>query len=129
MFGSSLVDNGNNNFLQTRSRADFLPYGIDFPGGPSGRFTNGKNVVDLIGDHLHLPPIPPFSSPSTKGTAILRGVDFASGGSGILDNTGSFLVSIIFSSSSFLFHLYHLSPFHAISRSSLLKAQFYKIWI
>ncbi|KAL6315831.1 hypothetical protein AAG906_008217 [Vitis piasezkii] len=91
VFGSSLVDTGNNNFLQTTTRADFLPYGIDFPGGPSGRFTNGKNVVDLIGDHLHLPSIPPFSSPATKGAAILRGVDFASGGSGILDTTGSFL--------------------------------------
>lgn len=93
VFGSSLVDTGNNNFLQTTTRADFLPYGIDFPGGPSGRFTNGKNVVDLIGDHLHLPSIPPFSSPATKGAAIVRGVDFASGGSGILDTTGSFLVS------------------------------------
>ncbi|GMI90559.1 hypothetical protein like AT1G29670 [Hibiscus trionum] len=91
VFGSSLVDNGNNNFLpDSLAKADFLPYGIDFPLGPSGRFTNGKNVVDLLGEMLLLPSllIPPFSDPSTKGRRVVHGVNFASGASGILDETG-----------------------------------------
>ncbi|KAE8709815.1 putative zinc finger protein [Hibiscus syriacus] len=90
IFGSSLVDNGNNNFLQdSLAKADFFPYGIDFPGGPSGRFTNGKNVVDLLAEMLKLPRlIPPFSDPSTKGSRVIHGVNFASGASGILDETG-----------------------------------------
>ncbi|GMI83217.1 hypothetical protein like AT1G29670 [Hibiscus trionum] len=90
VFGSSLVDNGNNNFLQdSLAKADFLPYGIDFPRGPSGRFTNGRNVVDLLGEMLKLPRlIPPFSDPSTKGSRVVHGVNFASGASGILDETG-----------------------------------------
>ncbi|KAL4280382.1 hypothetical protein GQ457_03G029310 [Hibiscus cannabinus] len=90
VFGSSLVDNGNNNFLQdSLAKADFLPYGIDFPHGPSGRFTNGKNVVDLLAQLLNLPfLIPPFSDPSTKGIRVIHGVNFASGASGILDETG-----------------------------------------
>lgn len=90
VFGSSLVDNGNNNFLEnSTAKADYLPYGMDFHVGPSGRFTNGKNVIDLLGDYLGLPSsIPPFSDPSTKGTKIVHGVNYASGGSGILDNTG-----------------------------------------
>lgn len=94
VFGSSLVDNGNNNFLEnSRAKADYFPYGMDFPFGPSGRFTNGKNVIDLLGDYLRLPSsIPPFSDPSTKGMKIVHGVNFASGGSGILDNTGSIAV-------------------------------------
>lgn len=54
IFGDSLVDNGNNNQLQSLARADYLPYGIDFPGGPSGRFSNGKTTVDAIGE-LNLP--------------------------------------------------------------------------
>ena len=48
IFGDSLVDNGNNNQLQSLARADYLPYGIDF-GGPTGRFSNGKTTVDVIG--------------------------------------------------------------------------------
>ncbi|KAL8485424.1 hypothetical protein ACS0TY_027645 [Phlomoides rotata] len=87
VFGSSLVDNGNNNFLTTSlAKADFSPYGVDFPLGPSGRFTNGRNVVDILGQKLKIPNfIPPFN----HGNNIVYGVNFASGGSGILDNTGS----------------------------------------
>jgi phospholipase/lecithinase/hemolysin len=95
VFGSSLVDNGNNNFLQdSMAKADYLPYGIDFPLGPTGRFTNGKNVIDLLGDHLKLPSlIPAFADPSTKGSKIVHGVNYASGASGILDDTGLIAVT------------------------------------
>ena len=49
IFGDSLVDNGNNNYLLTSARADSWPYGIDTPDHrATGRFSNGKNVVDLI---------------------------------------------------------------------------------
>lgn len=95
VFGSSLVDNGNNNFLRnSTARADYQPYGIDFPWGPSGRFSNGRNPVDVLGELLQLPSlIPPFADPRTGGARIVHGVNFASGGSGILDNTGSTTVS------------------------------------
>ncbi|KAF8411842.1 hypothetical protein HHK36_004401 [Tetracentron sinense] len=91
VFGSSVVDNGNNNFLaNSMAKADYLPYGIDFPLGPSGRFTNGKNVIDLLGQLLKLPSsIPVFADPMTRGKKIIHGVNFASGASGILDETGS----------------------------------------
>ncbi|CAL5333579.1 unnamed protein product [Camellia sinensis] len=97
VFGSSLVDNGNNNYLQeSMAKADYLPYGIDFPLGPSGRFTNGKNVIDLLGDQLNLPSyIPPFTNPTTKGSRIIHGVNYASGASGILDDTGSLAGQVI----------------------------------
>nr|GMD76137.1 GDSL esterase/lipase At1g29670-like [Ipomoea batatas] len=97
VFGSSLVDNGNNNnLIDAIAKADYLPYGIDFPGGASGRFTNGKNVIDLLGQHLQLPAyIPPFTHPSTRGPNIVHGVNYASGGSGILDDTGAVLGNVI----------------------------------
>jgi len=42
VFGDSLVDSGNNDFLATTARADAPPYGIDFPTHrPTGRFSNG----------------------------------------------------------------------------------------
>ncbi|XP_030526729.1 GDSL esterase/lipase At4g16230-like [Rhodamnia argentea] len=90
VFGSSLMDNGNNNLLGKTAKANYKPYGIDFPLGLLGRFTNGRNVVDLLGEYLELPSlIPPFADPETKGPKAINGVDFASGGSGILDDTGS----------------------------------------
>lgn len=49
IFGDSLADNGNNNHLLSQAKANFLPYGIDYPDGPTGRFTNGRNYVDFIG--------------------------------------------------------------------------------
>ncbi|XP_024020368.1 GDSL esterase/lipase At1g29670 [Morus notabilis] len=88
VFGSSLVDNGNNNFFENRAQVNYLPYGIDFPNGPTGRFTDGKNLVDLLGELLNLPNlIPPFKDPTTKGRKIVYGVNHASGSSGILDET------------------------------------------
>lgn len=49
IFGDSVADNGNNNFLVTTSKANYFPYGIDFPAGNTGRFTNGQTIVDIIG--------------------------------------------------------------------------------
>jgi len=49
VFGDSLVDNGNNNYLATTARADSYPYGIDSASHrASGRFSNGLNMPDLI---------------------------------------------------------------------------------
>ena len=49
VFGDSLVDNGNNNYLLTTARADAPPYGIDFPSHrATGRFSNGLNIPDII---------------------------------------------------------------------------------
>ena len=49
VFGDSLVDDGNNNFLTSLAKANYYPYGIDFNGGSSGRFTNGRTIVDMLG--------------------------------------------------------------------------------
>lgn len=49
VFGDSLVDSGNNNYLATTARADAPPYGIDHPSRrPTGRFSNGLNIPDII---------------------------------------------------------------------------------
>ena len=49
IFGDSLADGGNNNQLLTSAKVNYKPYGIDFPDGPTGRFSNGRNTVDIIG--------------------------------------------------------------------------------
>ncbi|KAL0282845.1 UNVERIFIED_CONTAM: GDSL esterase/lipase [Sesamum angustifolium] len=40
---------GNNNGILTLARANYMPYGIDFPQGATGRFTNGRTFVDILG--------------------------------------------------------------------------------
>lgn len=48
VFGDSLVDAGNNNYIASISKANFLPFGVDL-GRPTGRFTNGRTIVDILG--------------------------------------------------------------------------------
>ncbi|KAE8659647.1 GDSL esterase/lipase [Hibiscus syriacus] len=87
IFGDSLVDNGNNNQLSSLARANYLPYGIDFPNGPTGRFSNGKTTVDVIAQLLGFDNyIPPYSTAS--GRQILGGVNYASAAAGIREETG-----------------------------------------
>ncbi|WOH03511.1 hypothetical protein DCAR_0622910 [Daucus carota subsp. sativus] len=92
VFGDSFVDNGNSNFLETVANADYLPYGMDFPLRPSGRYNNGKTFIDALGDLLNITAfIPPFFDPSTKGNHTIDGANYASSGSGILNETSSTL--------------------------------------
>ncbi|CAK9196905.1 unnamed protein product [Sphagnum troendelagicum] len=90
VFGDSLVDAGNNNYIRSLARANYPANGIDFPGHvPTGRFTNNRTVADIVGQLLGLPSfVPVFMNPTTKGKVILQGVNYASGGAGILDFTG-----------------------------------------
>ncbi|KAI9120529.1 hypothetical protein K1719_007562 [Acacia pycnantha] len=90
IFGDSLSDSGNNNQLLTSAKANYLPYGIDFPSGPTGRFTNGLTTPDFITRRLGFQNlIPPFANISDSN--ILKGVNYASGASGIRNDTGAHL--------------------------------------
>uniref|UniRef100_A0A803KTE4 GDSL esterase/lipase n=1 Tax=Chenopodium quinoa TaxID=63459 RepID=A0A803KTE4_CHEQI len=48
VFGDSDVDVGNNNYIVSLLKANSMPNGIDYE-GPTGRFTNGRTVIDIIG--------------------------------------------------------------------------------
>ncbi|XP_019430525.1 PREDICTED: GDSL esterase/lipase At1g29670-like [Lupinus angustifolius] len=90
IFGDSLSDSGNNNNLKTIAKANYKPYGIDFPAGPTGRFTNGRTAIDIITQLLGFENfIPPFAN--TSGSDILKGVNYASGSAGIRRETGKHL--------------------------------------
>jgi len=52
VFGSSILDIGNNNYLlgPAVDRANHPYNGVDFPGSiPTGRFSNGYNIADYVG--------------------------------------------------------------------------------
>ncbi|KAK9051623.1 hypothetical protein SSX86_028250 [Deinandra increscens subsp. villosa] len=90
IFGDSLVDSGNNNELVTKAKANYLPYGVDFPEGVTGRFTNGRTMADMIGELLGFDEfIPTYASVTDQ--QISKGVNYASGGAGILPETSSYL--------------------------------------
>lgn len=96
VFGDSLVDNGNNNYLATTARADSPPYGIDYPTHrPTGRFSNGYNIPDLISQHMGTEATLPYLSPELTGQRLLVGANFASAGIGILNDTGIQFANII----------------------------------
>lgn len=52
IFGDSLVDAGNNNYIASFSKANFPPNGIDLIPycQPTGRYTNGRTIADILGD-------------------------------------------------------------------------------
>ncbi|CAA7391505.1 unnamed protein product [Spirodela intermedia] len=94
VFGDSSVDVGNNNYLPGNlGKVNFRPNGIDYPGGkPTGRFSNGYNVADFLAMKVGLKKSPPAYL-SLTSDAQMHGVNFASGGSGILNAT-NFSVSL-----------------------------------
>ncbi|CAN1336157.1 GDSL esterase/lipase At1g71250 [Linum perenne] len=88
VFGDSLVEVGNNNYLSSIAKSNYYPYGIDYNRGPTGRFSNGKTFVDLLGELVGVGYPPAFADPTAVGSRILGGVNYASAAAGILDESG-----------------------------------------
>ncbi|KAF5453841.1 hypothetical protein F2P56_023559 [Juglans regia] len=100
IFGDSTVDVGTNNYLNKSGAKADMPYnGIDYPGSVStGRFSNGYNTADCLVMYMGYPESPPaFLHILNQHGTYLRsiqnfsGVNFASGGSGLLHDTGNHL--------------------------------------
>ncbi|KAL6882684.1 hypothetical protein ACP4OV_011374 [Aristida adscensionis] len=96
IFGDSLVDVGNNDYLVTLSKAIDPPYGVDFAfsgGRPTGRFTNGRTIADVLGEALGQKSFaPPYLAPNSSAEMTNSGINYASGSSGIFDETGSYYI-------------------------------------
>ncbi|KAI4332320.1 hypothetical protein L6164_017242 [Bauhinia variegata] len=94
IFGDSQADSGNNNYLPVTSKVNFPPYGVDFSKGVTGRYTNGKLAIDILGELLgfsdFIPPhadyLPPYANSPVSD--IYFGVNYASAGGGINDKSG-----------------------------------------
>ncbi|KAG9457626.1 hypothetical protein H6P81_002134 [Aristolochia fimbriata] len=92
IFGDSTVDSGNNNHVNTNPgfQANYHPYGQNgFFDEPTGRFSDGRVIVDFLAKYAGLPVIPAFRQPSAE---FVQGVNFASGGAGVLPETNQGLV-------------------------------------
>ncbi|XP_057538501.1 GDSL esterase/lipase At1g29670-like [Amaranthus tricolor] len=93
IFGDSISDAGNNNRLITMAKTNYPPYGVDFPGQiPTGRFTNGRTIVDVFSELMGFQnSVKTYSNITLLDPDIVRGVNFASGAAGILPESGSAL--------------------------------------
>ncbi|KAJ4826358.1 hypothetical protein Tsubulata_036290 [Turnera subulata] len=105
VFGDSYVDTGN----WKKSSAPWKePYGITFPGKPSGRFSDGRVLTDYIGSSsaslslwIHITYEPSLSLSSSylgnespvpftqwtpaRNSSLKSGMNFAYGGTGVFD--------------------------------------------
>ncbi|EXB88178.1 GDSL esterase/lipase 2 [Morus notabilis] len=92
IFGDSIFDAGNNNYINTspRFQANYWPYGESFFNTSTGRATNGRTIPDFISDYAKLPLIPPYLQPDIHD--YVYGVNFASIGAGTLVETHPGLV-------------------------------------
>lgn len=84
VFGDSLYDPGNNNYIDTTPefQANFWPYGVSYFKPPSGRFSDGRLIPDFIAEFAELPLIPAYLDP--RNDEFMYGANFASGGAGAL---------------------------------------------
>ncbi|VFQ88515.1 unnamed protein product [Cuscuta campestris] len=87
-FGDSLADTGNK-ISFTSSQASRLPYGMNFPGGPTGRYSNGRLIVDFIAQSMGLQFLQPY--PAKKDSNFSGSVNFAVAGATALNSTPSYL--------------------------------------
>ncbi|CAL4902368.1 unnamed protein product [Urochloa decumbens] len=80
-FGDSYIDTGN--FVIMAKTVSFPvlndkpPYGMTFFGRPTGRFSDGRVIIDFIAGKFGLPFLPPSLANSSD---ISQGVNFAVGG-------------------------------------------------
>ncbi|KAJ6886127.1 hypothetical protein NC651_026721 [Populus alba x Populus x berolinensis] len=127
IFGDSLVDSGNNNHLKNKGKVNYLPYGIDFPDGPTGRFNNGRTVPDVLGELMGFKSFIK-SFPTAKGSQILEGVNYGSGYAGIRDETGKHMGVLVSFNKQIQHHQVTMSRIHHIlgkNHSNYLKQCLY----
>ncbi|KAJ8531541.1 hypothetical protein K7X08_026975 [Anisodus acutangulus] len=90
-FGDSLTDTGNLMRLSKSNNevaSSELPYGETFFHHPTGRFSDGRLIIDFLAEGMGFPLIPPYASvmknmSSSKNS--IRGVNFAVAGATAVD--------------------------------------------
>uniref|UniRef100_A0A7N0ZXC3 Uncharacterized protein n=1 Tax=Kalanchoe fedtschenkoi TaxID=63787 RepID=A0A7N0ZXC3_KALFE len=98
VFGDSLFDAGNNQYLNRSSRssseleASTWPYGETYFKRPTGRLSDGRIVPDFVAQFARLPILLPYLQPGAKD--LRNGANFASAGAGVLSETHHGMISL-----------------------------------
>ncbi|KAF4358516.1 hypothetical protein F8388_005172 [Cannabis sativa] len=84
VFGDSYSDTGNNRKSQASSWK--FPYGITFPGKPTGRFSDGRVLTDFLAKFVGVKSPIPYQWRKVVGYKHLKyGMNFAHGGTGVFN--------------------------------------------
>ncbi|KAL3695885.1 hypothetical protein R1sor_009961 [Riccia sorocarpa] len=77
-FGSSVADTGTSVLVRVDAPPNNFPYGRTFPGYSSGRWSDGRLLIDFWAEILGLPYLDPFVKSGTS--RFNHGANFACGG-------------------------------------------------
>ncbi|OIW12167.1 hypothetical protein TanjilG_28575 [Lupinus angustifolius] len=86
VFGDSYADTGNTRKAQGGSWKE--PYGLIYPGKPTGRWSDGRVLTDFIAKYLRLKSPVPYRLRNVMTQYLKYGINFAFGGTGVF-NTSS----------------------------------------
>ncbi|KAH7423301.1 hypothetical protein KP509_12G048400 [Ceratopteris richardii] len=85
-FGASMIDNGENKIaMPFRALSENVPYGSDFFSKSTGRWSNGRNLLDFMMEGIGYSYLDPYLK-SINGN-FTNGVNFASSGSTARNST------------------------------------------
>ncbi|XP_002960993.2 GDSL esterase/lipase 4 [Selaginella moellendorffii] len=94
VFGDSTVDTGTNFYSPATPfnfQANRYPYGFKgFQGQATGRFTEGRVIIDFIAEYAGFPVVESYAKPDAS---LAQGANFGSGGAGALDDTNEGMVT------------------------------------
>ncbi|KAJ6828542.1 GDSL esterase/lipase-like [Iris pallida] len=81
-FGDSIADTGNLLLLNGGGSAGpgRLPYGETYFHHSTGRFSDGRLIIDFIAEAVGLPLVPPYAGGAQNSSSFKSGVNFAVGG-------------------------------------------------
>ncbi|XP_050230237.1 GDSL esterase/lipase At5g03610-like [Mercurialis annua] len=83
VFGDSYADTGN---IQKSLASSWKePYGITFPGKPSGRFSDGRVLTDYLARFIGVKSPLPFKWINHAANNLKYGMNFAFGGTGVFN--------------------------------------------
>ncbi|KAL9228067.1 hypothetical protein vseg_003683 [Gypsophila vaccaria] len=88
VFGDSYADTGND--LNPVASSWKEPYGISFPGKPSGRFSDGRIFTDFLAKSLGLKSPLPYIWRKQGSSHLKYGMNMAYGGTGVFDTGVSY---------------------------------------
>ncbi|XP_048322097.2 GDSL esterase/lipase At5g03610-like [Ziziphus jujuba] len=83
VFGDSYSDTGNNRKSEASSWK--YPYGITFPGKPSGRFSDGRVLTDFLAKFVGVRSPLPYQWRNVAKKYLKYGMNFAHGGTGVFN--------------------------------------------